>query len=342
MKTFIWRLLRFLIIGMVPIVPFVILYVYTDPFKALRHYDSFFESNAKGIVTLNQDYVSTKTFLNYVDEQSYNSFVFGNSRSIFYPMDAWKRHLGSEASCYHFDAAGESLWGIHKKILFLYNRDTDLKNAIIVLDYETLIQSTPKDGHLFIVAPPLINNRNLLKFHFCFMKAFLDPDFLYAYIDFIRTGEIKPYMTKNFLLDDRPRSYDPKINEMRFDYYEKCIQEGCYYTENRMRCFYDRKHSSAPSNPICIKEAQKEMLVEINEVFRRAGTNVKLIISPLYDQVRLNAQDVVYLQDLFGKANVFDFSGINEFTQHYENYYENSHYRPHVAMKLMDVVYARK
>ena len=42
---------------------------------------------------------------------------------------------------------------------------------------------------------------------------------------------------------------------------------------------------------------------------------------------------------LEGKQNVFDFSGINFITNDYHNYYENSHYRPHVADYIMKEIY---
>ena len=68
-------------------------------------------------------------------------------------------------------------------------------------------------------------------------------------------------------------------------------------------------------------------------------TNYRIIISPLYNQIKLNNQDLDYLKQLFGKDNVFDFSGINKFTKDYNNYYESSHYRPHIAREIMQLIY---
>ncbi|KAA6318040.1 hypothetical protein EZS27_031899 [termite gut metagenome] len=45
--------------------------------------------------------------------------------------------------------------------------------------------------------------------------------------------------------------------------------------------------------------------------------------------------DLEYLENVFGEDNVFDFLGINTFTQDYTNYYDDSHYRPHVAREIM-------
>jgi hypothetical protein len=48
------------------------------------------------------------------------------------------------------------------------------------------------------------------------------------------------------------------------------------------------------------------------------------------------------LQGIFGKENVYDFSGINEFTEDYHNYYEAGHYRPLLGNKLLERIYKRQ
>ncbi len=59
----------------------------------------------------------------------------------------------------------------------------------------------------------------------------------------------------------------------------------------------------------------------------------------MYDQIPLEKEQLNLLYDIFGKENVYDFSGKNEFTESVFNYYENSHYRPHVAAEIMDIIY---
>ena len=41
----------------------------------------------------------------------------------------------------------------------------------------------------------------------------------------------------------------------------------------------------------------------------------------------------------YGAENVYDFSGINEFTKDYHNYYESGHYRPSLGNKLLERIY---
>ena len=105
-----------------------------------------------------------------------------------------------------------------------------------------------------------------------------------------------------------------------------------------MQKFYYRD-SIQKYSPKVIGESQYRMLKEISEIFKKHKTKYKIIISPLYDQLKFNKSDVRILQMLFGDENVFDFSGINFITNDYHNYYENSHYRPHVADYIMKVIY---
>ena len=66
---------------------------------------------------------------------------------------------------------------------------------------------------------------------------------------------------------------------------------------------------------------------------------MKIIISPDYNQVRIHPEDVTYLKRMFGEGNVFDFTGINEYTNDKHNYYEKGHYRPLLGIRLMKEVY---
>jgi hypothetical protein len=70
-------------------------------------------------------------------------------------------------------------------------------------------------------------------------------------------------------------------------------------------------------------------------------TEYFIVISPLYNQIKMNALDVVKLQQIFSEQRVYDFSGVNRFTEDYTHYYERSHYRPFVAAMVLDSIYGR-
>ena len=327
-----------ILIFLIPFGGIVLAYIVLDPFMVIRKYDTFYDTKAKGWVGLNVDYVSTSNFDWNYQKAQYNSFIFGNSRSIFYQISDWKKYVDTENVCYHFDASGESLYALDKKLEYISNKNLKIKNALLILDYEILSKDKPRTGHLFVISPQLEKNKNFFSFQFEFFKSFLSPDFLAAYIDFIISGKVKPYMKTNFLIDDRPKVYDRTTNEIRFETFETLIGEGKYYTEERKRVFYQRDTVQKYS-PAAIGENQKLLLKDISTILSRNKTNYRIIISPLYNQIKLNNQDLNYLNQLFGKDNVFDFSGINRFTKDYTNYYESSHYRPHIAREIMKLIY---
>ncbi len=331
--TFVKKILYFLI----PFTLLLLLYVVLDPFKIIRKYDNYYSGKIQA-VTLNRDYVSTATFDQYYSQYQYNSFIFGNSRSIFYEIADWENHISPNSNCFHFDASGESLYGIYKKVKYLDNKNADIKNVLLIIDYATLNQVTPRYDHITILSPQLENNANISSFHLAFLKVFFTPKFMFAYLDYKISGVIKPYMKKGYLLDDRPVNYELKTNELSFPYFEQLIEKGDYYTPERMEVFHERKTHQAYS-PKVISDKQKQMLREINDIFEKHKTGFKIVVSPLYDQIKLNESDLTYLHSLFGKENVFDFSGINEITNDFHNYYETSHYRPHVARRIMDLIY---
>jgi hypothetical protein len=323
------------------IIPFIILlviYLILDPFKVVKSYSSYYISDEINGVGLNRGFVSTKTFENNFETNQYNSFIFGNSRSIFYEIDDWRKHLEPESNCFHFDASSESLYGIYKKFLYLAKKGVDIKNALIILDYSTLAQTVSNQGHLFIISPQLEDNINILPFHLSFIRTFFNPLFMAAYFDYKITGKIKEYMKRNNFLDDSSMHYDPKTNEITYLKFEFLISRGEYYNTERMSVFYHRTFDLEYS-PIVISDKQEKMLYEIKKILQEYKTKYKIIINPLYDQQKLNTRDLVYLNIIFGSDNVYDFSGINAITNDYNNYYENSHYRPHVARMILREIY---
>jgi hypothetical protein len=86
---------------------------------------------------------------------------------------------------------------------------------------------------------------------------------------------------------------------------------------------------------------QMQMLSNIRQLLMKHHTNYRIVINPLYNQVEMSPGDLKVLHGMFVQDNVYDFSGINKLTQSYTNYYETSHYRPHVAREIMNIIYSR-
>jgi hypothetical protein len=324
-----------------PFLFFVGLYIYWDPFSVIRHYRHYYESGKPSYISLNRDFVSTQTWVNQYPRYQYDSYIFGNSRSKFYQVATWSKLIGADSShCYHFDASAESIFGIDGKLKFLAANHTAVKNALFVIDAGALNKADNSAGHIF-VKDPRISGESRIAFQVDFLKDFFDFDFLRALIDFKISGQIKEYMTKDFILDDRPFFYDTVTNELSLNSIEALIhKDTAAYYGPRHKFFYTRDTTVQQFSPPVIKAAQLKLLQDIRKQLLTNNTSYRIIISPLYDQKRLNPDDLHILQDLFGKQYIFDFSGINSVTRNRYNYYESSHYRPFIADSLMKIVYA--
>ena len=101
---------------------------------------------------------------------------------------------------------------------------------------------------------------------------------------------------------------------------------------------YQRDSVQVIGDPV-ILDKQKDILSSIKDILLSHDTDYRVIISPLYDQVKLNPLDSMFLTNLFSPQRFYDFSGINEFTADSLNYYENSHYRPSLCKELLRIIY---
>ena len=322
------------LIVLFPFLLFLLLYIILDPFMVIHGYPFYKKGNVVGI---DKDYVSTTTYEKQYQKYRYDSFIFGNSRSMFYEVSDWQKYLPSNSSCYHFDASAESLYGIYKKILYIDQKGESLNNVLIIVDADTLSKDKSLEGHLFIISPQLENNKHIVKFHTTFFKVFCYYKFLYAFLDYKISGKVKDYMRDNHLLDDRLFDYNQITNEARNLDAEEKIWKATYYTNKRLSGF-NRLQGDFVSVP-AIKDSQRQMLEEIKKIFTKHHTNYRIVISPPYDQIKFNPEDLHYLEDLFGKDFVFDFSGRNILTETYQNYYDNIHYRPQVSRQIMGIIY---
>ena len=329
-----------LLIFSIPFLFFVGFYFYLDPFKVVKHYESYYHSGRPNYISLNKDFISTENWVNHHAQYDYDSYIFGNSRSMFYQIGTWKNYISADsAKCYHFDASGESIYGIAGKFRFLAAQHARLRNVLIVMDAGALNKADNSAGHLFL-KDPRISGQNRVAFQTDMLKDFFDFDFLRALLDFKWSGKIKDYMTKDFLLDDKPFSYDYVTNEVRMDYYEEMIRKNpADYYVPRADIFYPRDSTFQAVSDAVIRPPQLQLLDTIRRILQENHSNFRIVISPLYDQKKINPADLQTLRKLFGENNVFDFSGINEITRNKYNYYEVSHYRPFIADKIMRIIY---
>ena len=332
MKRYLLKLLLFLS----PILLIVGTYVIFDPFKVIWHYDNYY-ANLREVV-INRGYVSTQVFDNQNDTAHYDSFIFGNSTSLAYHVEEWQKYIGTDTHCFHFDAMRGTIEGMYLKVRHIVEHQGHIKNALVILDHK-VIGKGKTYSHLFMNPPALVNNENFVNFHWTNFLSFVNLKFVLAYFDYRFTGKFKPYMAQ--ILSPRDDiKYNNTTNEIEYVYREQLIAQGEYYNPKFCAKAFKDQHSDS-TDIVLINNERRLMLKEMAEIFKQQHTRVKVVIAPFYDQIRINPIDLQCLQDIFGKENVYDFSGPNKWNSDYHNYYDAVHYRPHVATEILNIIYSK-
>ncbi|MBF9239381.1 hypothetical protein I2I05_18455 [Hymenobacter sp. BT683] len=324
------QLLSKLLLLSLPGLALVISYFVFDPFWVLYHYPTF----SGNLITIpNRDYVSTQMYVNTYQTRRYQSFIFGNSRTMAFQIGDWYQYIGGNPA-FHFDASSETLYGVWKKLEFIEARSPGIKHALIVCDPSLLKETRDIKTHL-TRKDPRLTQEFPLGFHVSFLKAYLSNQFYLKYLKRRLTGTYTPDMAG--MLESRRIFYDPLTNDLRLPDVEQEIRTDS-------TGYYVRKHlhprPTLPAvAPAVIGPVQLKQLTAIRNILHRQRTNYHFIISPLYYQEQMNPADVRTLTHLFGAERVHNYSGVNRFTEVVGNYYEEYHYRPVVGRQILKAIY---
>ena len=323
------RIVRKLVLFAIPFWALIALYVYDDPFMVLRKYDQY-DSD----VMLNEHHVGWQIYKNHNDSVHFNSFILGNSCTMAFRCGEWEKYLAPGDRTIRLFGNAESIKAISLKLRALDREGAEIKNVLIILDRASLSHFELLTGPGNIL-PSAISGRNPFAVQLAFMQGFAMPDFLFPYLKYRITGKVELTMKR---MNPYGKVRDSKNNDA-FNPREKQIeQEGEAYWKNRKIEFPERDGTVTIAAP-AIYQKQRKVLDEIMEVLRRHNTSIRVLVSPDYNQNELHPDDREILQSIFGKENVYDFSGINEFTEDYHNYYEAGHYRPLLGNKLLERIY---
>jgi hypothetical protein len=80
------------------------------------------------------------------------------------------------------------------------------------------------------------------------------------------------------------------------------------------------------------------MLKEIKEILVKHHTRYKIILSPIYDEMKFSQEDLRVLKAIFGD-HVYDFTGENAITRSKYNWYETKHFRTFIGDSILNQIY---
>ena len=320
-----------------PLAVLAVLYILLDPFKVLRGYADYYPGSVG--VFPNRDWVSSRILLSRTAERP-DAFIFGNSRSMAFETRDWAPLLAPDARPYHFDASLESLYGVWAKVRYLDQHGYGLRHVLIIVDADLLRQADHADQRALFRKTPDIDRSSPLEFQLAFAEAFLSRGFFVKYCDFAFTGRQRGYMAG--AIEKRLFRHDPWTNDLSFQPLEEEVAaEGEEFHRSRRAVFDAPIAGAGTPTPAVIGLPQRSRLEDLQKIFQARRTDLRIVVSPLYDRRPLAEGDRHALQTLFGAAHVFDYSGTNDVTKDRRNYYEASHYRIRVAREILQQIYRR-
>ena len=329
---------RFALKLAVLLIPFIIIlgiYLHDDPFMVLKQYKEY-----NSTVVLDEDYVGWQIFVNNRSKIAFNSFIMGNSCTMAFQCHEWEKHLKA-GKAIRLPGCAESIMSIYKKLAALDKLGAPINNILMIIDKTSLENCQLSLSHTGIL-PHTISGISKFKFQEMFCQSFFYPSFLIPYLDYKITHKYRPYMNGVINPYGRIRESD---NNDAINPREKMIEEeGEKYWINREHEFQKKRDKNYRDGkykedfPV-LYENQINILTKIKDILVRNNSSIKIIISPDYNQVSINKKDIEVLNNIFGENNVFDFTGINEYTNDIHNYYEKTHYRPILGERLMNKIY---
>jgi len=315
-----------------PLLALMVAYAWLDPFRIIYHYDNFYDPPTN--VVLNRDYVCTELFVQNVAQRQFDTLIFGSSRTLAYRVDDLRKVVGDDIHPFHFDAAEESLFGVHAKARLVHELVPRLRHVLIVVDANLLGKTTNEYGNHLRLKDPRLSGDSALAFQLTFLRAYFSGFFAPMYLHYRLIGHALPYMRA--LQEQFPAAMpENELTPVAWD--TEIARDGIdAYVARRKGIFIPR--APATGAPV-VGATSKRMLQETEGWLLASGARVEVVVSPLYDEVRLADADREALEDVFGQEHVHDYSGLNELTGDVTNYYETSHYRPTVGARILRQIY---
>ena len=269
-----------------------------------------------------------------------DSYIMGASRSFVFRCDTWERFLNDQSKPFHFDAASETLFGVLGKIRFLDKQNIRIKNILLICDV-SLLSKTANEYDVTHIKYPDISDESKFDYQVNYIKGYFTNFFFLKQIDYLLFKKEKNYMKDVFAIEPGYIRTESHKNDYYYEWRDSVLmKDSIAYYISKSDAFDERPATQKISDPV-LKEKHIEMLKEIKRILDKDNTRIKIVISPVYDQKKINEADIKALTDIFGPNTVYDYSGKNEITDSKYNYYEASHFKPYIAEKIMADIYSK-
>jgi hypothetical protein len=311
----------------------IILYVVIDPYKKIWNYKLY----RSDYVMLNRGDVSTMVYLKNKKEYNFNSFIFGSSRSCAFTSKEWTKYLSKGSLALSYGSWNETIQGICNKLALLDSLNAPINNVLMIFDVDDTFNDLKwdplSDDHY------LISKKKSYDYHLsAIINYYKDPLLIITSIDYSLFHTRRNYM-KNFVTM-KDSDLDPVNNDWFPNSEQEIMDDSVKYYLHPIDTFYLRTKVQHFEKKYIVNN-KLDCLIKIKAILKKRNSNCKIVISPLYYQIKLNTDDLNTLNQIFGKDNVFDYSGINYLTDNKYNFANDViHYRKRTANIILKEIYS--
>jgi len=331
MRKFIAHIFLFIL---VPFVVLVATYLITDPYRTLRPFSlEYFDDT-------NRDYLSSELFLMNYPSHHYDSYIFGSSRGCGINTYHWLKYLPKGSKQFLFQGWGETLTGIEQKITYIDKIGGKLNNVIILLDNPGSFGDiqTPKEA--LSIKHPTFSGQSVLLYQSILFYDFLQKpsQWLRAVQKFVNNRN--PHVEFDTVSNDwnaENKEVDLSIPPQK-DSLKNCSEIS---REVFMKGIDGKTESDVQVSSPLINKRFERQLRHIKVFFDRQGTDYRIVVTPgyCYNSLVLNRDDKRILEEIFGKDNVYDYTGYNCLNSDYNNYSDPGHFGLYVGWYIIEDMY---
>ena len=325
---------RILLLLLVPVLLLAAVYFVTDPYKTLRPFSlTYFDST-------NRDYLSSELFLLNADEQRYDSYIFGSSRGCGINSYHWLKYLPEGSKQFLFQAWSETITGIDQKVSYIDEHQYNLRNALILIDIPGTFAKSQLPTQALTIKDPHFSGQPRWLY-----QATLLFDFLQKPSEWVRAVRKwlhprRPNVVFDSVSNDWEKgNRDLDVNTMP----EKDNLKNLTRTARAafFKNYVDNPYAAVPASEPLVDDAMVRTMEHIREVFRRHGTDYRIIVTPgyRYEYPPISSRDLEILQSVFGQDRVFDFSGRTDMTSDYDSFSDSNHFGLRIGWMMLEEIF---
>ncbi len=275
------------------------------------------------------DFVKTEKII-HGESSKYNAFTFGNSRMLGF-RHVFPRYLKETDSYYDFSSPGESISDLRERLILLDNKGYKIDHALIGMDNAIIFCGRNEIGNFFsFLRHPTISGKSYAHFLYKAFRLYLSKNFYFKFMDYSIFGKFRPYMS------DVYRAIDAETIQATIE--KRIARDSLGYFQEKMKVLSIQDEPSSDSD-VQLNANELSHLTECAEIFRKHRTRFKIVINPNRQRQKFNGESYKLIQAIFGKQNVFDFSGDHVISNTLHYWYESSHFRTCAGERMLREVY---